>query len=148
MPSRLFVSDLDGTLLQRNGRLSDYAVAGLEALTKKGIPFTVASGRSFASIRHALEPLQLQLPIISSDGALISSFDDPAPLHLFSMDVDPLDELVAFLRNEGFHPVLDQWTGTANVSVGAPPQNPVEHWYHDFKCLEPYYQWDHAPNGQ
>jgi hypothetical protein len=143
MPHPLFVSDLDGTLLQPDGRLSEFGRATLADLTARGIPFTVASGRTFASIRRALGTTRLNLPVISSDGALISTFDSPAPLHIFPMDDDPLDQLLAELAAEGYSPVLDVWDGAQNYMLSEGPTNPIMEWYHDHKGCEEFYLWRH-----
>jgi hypothetical protein len=143
MPHPLFVSDLDGTLLQPDGRLSEFGQATLADLTARGIPFTVASGRTFASIRRALGTTRLNLPVISSDGALISTFDSPAPLHIFPMDDDPLDQLLAELAAEGYSPVLDVWDGAQNYMLSEGPTNPIMEWYHDHKGCEEFYLWRH-----
>jgi len=145
MPHPLFVSDLDGTLLQTDGRLSDFGRATLADLTGRGVPFTVASGRTFSSIRRALGSVKLRLPLISSDGALISGFDSPEPLHLFAMDEDPLADLIADLVDRGFSPQLDVWDGSENYLLSEGPQNPVEQWFHDHKADEEFYRWRHEP---
>jgi Cof subfamily protein (haloacid dehalogenase superfamily) len=145
MPHPLFVSDLDGTLLQPDGQLSEFGRATLADLTARGVPFTVASGRSFASIRRALGQARLNLPVISSDGALISSFDSPAPLHLFSMDDEPLDQLLTELATEGYSPILDVWDGSSNFMLSEGPTNPVMQWYHDHRGCEEFYRWRHEP---
>jgi len=143
MAHPLFVSDLDGTLLQPDGHLSAFAKAALTELTARGVPITVASGRAFSSIRRALGSTRLHLPVISSDGALISSFDSPAPLHLVSMDETPLEELIADLRAQGFSPLLDIWDGEDNFQLSEGPQNPVMSWFHDMKTGEEFYLWRH-----
>lgn len=146
MSHPLFVSDLDGTLLMPDGKLSDFGRATLADLTARGVPFTVASGRAFASIRQALGATRLALPVISSDGALISSFDSPAPLHVFAMDDDPLDRLVTDLMERGFHPLLDLWDGAENYLLSEGPQNPIEQWFHDHRTGWEFYQFRHEPN--
>ncbi len=143
MPLPLFVSDLDGTLLQADGRLSDFGLRTLTELTERQVPFTVASGRTFSSIRRALGDLELKLPVISSDGALISGFESPAPLHLFPMELAPLETLMAELVGEGYSPVLDVWDGTENYMLSEGPANPVMTWYHDNKQVERFYRWRH-----
>lgn len=145
MPHPLFVSDLDGTLLMADGRLSDFGRTTLADLTARGVPFTVASGRTFSSIRKALGSTKLNLPVISSDGALISHFDSPAPLHLWPMDEDPLEALIADLVDRGLTPLLDVWDGKENFLLSAGPQNPVEQWYHDTKSAEEFYLFRHEP---
>lgn len=68
----LYVSDLDGTLLDPQARLSDITRAGLVRLLDEGLTFTVASARNVVSIREILGDLPLRLPVISSNGAYIS----------------------------------------------------------------------------
>lgn len=68
----LYVSDLDGTLLDPQARLSDITRAGLTRLIAEGLSFTVASARNVISIREILGDLPLRLPVISSNGAYIS----------------------------------------------------------------------------
>lgn len=145
MSHPLFVSDLDGTLLMSDGHLSDFGRATLADLTARGVPFTVASGRTFSSIRRALGATKLNLPVISSDGALISRFDSPAPLHLFSMEEDPLDRMLDDLIERGFNPLLDLWDGSENYLLSEGPRNPIEQWYHDHKAEEEFYLFRHEP---
>ena len=68
----LYVSDLDGTLLDRHGRLSERSRLGLTRLLDQGLLFTVASARHVSSIRSLIGELPLQLPVISGNGAYIS----------------------------------------------------------------------------
>ncbi len=151
MPHPLFVSDLDGTLLQTDGRLSEFGRRTLGELTARGVPFTVASGRTFSSIRRALGDIELTLPVISSDGALISDFSSPTPLHLFPMERTNLEKLLDELKGEGFAPILDIWDGQENFMLSEGPANPVMTWYHDNKQAEDFYRWRHealiVPSG-
>lgn len=70
--STLFVSDLDGTLLDRTGELSARTRAGVLDLLERGVPFTVASARSLISMRDLLGPLPLPLPVACLNGGTIS----------------------------------------------------------------------------
>lgn len=67
-----YVSDLDGTLLNSDGELSDFSRQTLTTLLKGGLPFTVASARSVVSIRQVLGNIPLTLPIIEFNGAFLS----------------------------------------------------------------------------
>jgi len=50
-PARLFVSDVDGTLVNRKAQLSASTRARLTSLLEQGLPFTVASARSAYTLR-------------------------------------------------------------------------------------------------
>ena len=43
----IVVSDLDGTLLNSQHRISDYTVSTIRKLEKKGIKFVIATGRHY-----------------------------------------------------------------------------------------------------
>jgi len=69
-----YVSDLDGTLLDREGYLSPISRTRLESLLGAGVAFTVASARSWISIRERLGPLPLSLPIVEFNGAFSTDY--------------------------------------------------------------------------
>ena len=71
MAIKLVVSDLDGTLLNRTSRLDSNTVRAVKSLNEEGILFTFATGRIDLNTWHFAKQLNLQLPIISCNGALI-----------------------------------------------------------------------------
>lgn len=68
----LFVSDLDGTLLDRTDRLSAYTVRVLNQLLARGLLFTFATARSWHSAHVVAEGLSPTLPWIVHNGAAFS----------------------------------------------------------------------------
>jgi Cof subfamily protein (haloacid dehalogenase superfamily) len=68
----LYISDLDGTLLQPNARLSDFARETLNRMLDEGLQFSIATGRSVVSMQDVLAGLNLRLPIIELDGAYLT----------------------------------------------------------------------------
>ncbi len=68
---RLFVSDLDGTLLNKAAGLSDETVEVINNCIDKGIDFTISTARTPATALKILEPLNLKLPITLMNGVLI-----------------------------------------------------------------------------
>lgn len=67
----LYVSDLDGTLLLPNVTLSKRTTRILNDLIKEGVHFSVATARSIASVKHILEDVNINIPIILMNGACI-----------------------------------------------------------------------------
>ena len=67
----LFISDLDGTLLTHEERISDYSLRELNAMIGEGLQFTYATARSFNSASRACRGLGQKLPVILYNGALI-----------------------------------------------------------------------------
>lgn len=66
----LFVSDLDGTLLDPQSRLSQRTLDILNPLIARGLPFTYATARSFNSARIVTNGLELHLPAIIYNGTM------------------------------------------------------------------------------
>ena len=69
--SELYISDLDGTLLNRNVEISEKTAEILNRLIDKGMNFTVATARTLASAGKILSNVRLKLPIILMNGVLI-----------------------------------------------------------------------------
>lgn len=67
----LFISDLDGTLLHPDAKLSQYSREQLCKLLLKGLPFTIATARTIYSVQSILEGLPLQYPLILQNGAVL-----------------------------------------------------------------------------
>jgi Cof subfamily protein (haloacid dehalogenase superfamily) len=70
----LVVSDVDGTLVTHDKRLTDGARRAVGRLTDAGIGFTIVSSRPTVGMRFLIEPLGITLPVGSFNG---SSIVDP-----------------------------------------------------------------------
>jgi Cof subfamily protein (haloacid dehalogenase superfamily) len=70
----LVVSDVDGTLVTHDKRLTDDARRAVQRLHDTGIAFTIVSSRPTIGMRFLIEPLGITLPIGSFNG---SSIVDP-----------------------------------------------------------------------
>ena len=67
----LFVSDLDGTLLDKSAILSDYSIKMINSLIEQGMCFTVATARSPWSVQKILAPLRLNYPCVLMNGVCV-----------------------------------------------------------------------------
>ena len=72
VPSRpLYVSDLDGTLLGGDEKLSVRTISVVNRLVADGVLFTYATARSFTSASQVTAPLRLEVPVVTYGGAVI-----------------------------------------------------------------------------
>ena len=76
----LYVTDLDGTLLRSDATLSPYTVSTINRLTEQGLAFTYATARSIESARPIAGELNLRLPAITRNGAVLA--DNATGKHL------------------------------------------------------------------
>jgi Cof subfamily protein (haloacid dehalogenase superfamily) len=67
----LIVFDLDGTLLNRHSALSATTRDTLRQLAKRGVAYTVATGRTLHAARSLLEGSEFKLPHIYKNGVMI-----------------------------------------------------------------------------
>lgn len=66
---RLVAVDVDGTLMDSEGRLSDLVREALRAANQRGIRLAIVSGRNYQGVNYILGQLGLELWFISSNGA-------------------------------------------------------------------------------
>ncbi|MEG3642002.1 Cof-type HAD-IIB family hydrolase [Mycoplasmoides genitalium] len=86
MELKNIIFDLDGTLLSSNQIPLEQTVEFLKDLQKKGIRITFASGRSHILIRNTATFITPNLPVISSNGALVYDFASEKPVHIKPID--------------------------------------------------------------
>jgi len=70
----VFVTDLDGTLLDDSGQLSSDSRKMILDLLNHNIAFTIASARSIDSIRAVIKDLPLKMPVIEFNGSYITDY--------------------------------------------------------------------------
>ncbi|MEH7234553.1 Cof-type HAD-IIB family hydrolase [Bacillus sp. JJ1562] len=70
---KLIASDLDGTLLNENSKVSEANARAIHKAMEKGIKFVVVTGRSYDAANMPIQEVGITCPIITLNGA--SSFD-------------------------------------------------------------------------
>jgi 5-amino-6-(5-phospho-D-ribitylamino)uracil phosphatase len=103
---RFYVSDLDGTLLDPQARLSPTTRDGLMELLHEGLAFTVASARHVVSIARILEGLPIRLPVVSSNGAYISDLRSGRHELVNAMEPAMGQALFGLVRRHGLMPFI------------------------------------------
>ncbi len=78
----LFISDLDGTLLNRSAQISEESVTIINEEIEKGAVFTIATARTPLTALPIVEPLKINIPMILMNGALIYSHTGTSFLHI------------------------------------------------------------------
>ncbi|MFZ4841274.1 Cof-type HAD-IIB family hydrolase [Mycetocola saprophilus] len=96
----LLVSDLDGTLLTDQKRVTPETVAALVLAREHGMALAIASARPFRLIRAVIDPETLALfdAVIVSNGAAILSPDGTRILHEDALAPSELAALITHLR--------------------------------------------------
>lgn len=95
----LFISDLDGTLLDSSARLSDESLRTLNLAAEKGAAFTVATARTLASSGIILKDLTLNFPVILMNGVLIYDFKVGEYIYKASLDKEAVQNIITLLHS-------------------------------------------------
>lgn len=69
-PIKLFIADVDGTLVTQNKILTPRAIAAVDKLRQAGIAFAITSGRPPRGMQMLVEPLKLTTPISAFNGGM------------------------------------------------------------------------------
>ena len=71
MKKTLYVSDLDGTLLNHDSALSDFTASTLNHLSERGMLFSYATARSYTTAKEVTDKLTARLPVIVYNGVFV-----------------------------------------------------------------------------
>ncbi len=108
---KIYISDLDGTLLRNDATMSKQSSTILNKLLSQGLLFTVASARSVITIREVINGVNLSLPIIELNGAFVSELTSGR--HLIINHIAPalLPRLEACIQKYNAVPIIATYDG-------------------------------------
>ena len=67
---RLLLADVDGTLVTKEKKLTDRAIAAVKKMRGAGIEFAITSGRPPRGMQMLIEPLAITTPVAAFNGGL------------------------------------------------------------------------------
>lgn len=102
----LYASDLDGTLLTKEERVSPYSCEKLNRMIENGLLFTFATARSVSSARNAVRGLDVTAPVILYNGGLVYDFNAKRDLHSVLFADDVKEYVLSLLRQYGIMPFV------------------------------------------
>ena len=74
-PIRLFLADVDGTLVTKDKVLTDAAIDAVRSLRQAGILFALTSGRPPRGMEMLVDPLDIETPLASFNGGMTVARD-------------------------------------------------------------------------
>lgn len=112
----LYVSDLDGTLLNHNAVLSEYTKNGLNKLISCGINFTVASGRTIDAAKEIMADIELNIPMISFNGAIIYDVKQKSYVKVYWFTAAAVKNIVTVLKSHNVSALMYEFKDDALIS--------------------------------
>lgn len=107
----LYVSDLDGTLLNGSSVLSDYTIKTLNGVIADGAMFTIATARTPATVVPIMERLKTDLPYIVMAGCALWNNDDKKYISARTINSELLPQLTDIFNRHGNNPFVYHRSG-------------------------------------
>lgn len=103
----LYVSDLDGTLLDGDGQLPEDSVKRLNQLIDKGLNFTIATARNYDSVYPLLKGLNLKHPVILFNGVYLTELHTGANLFFSDfISLDVIGKMISIAEAHNIEPFI------------------------------------------
>lgn len=104
--STLYVTDLDGTLLNSNDRISQYSIHTINGLVAKGMQFTYATARSLVSASVVAKGLSTTIPVIAYNGAMIVNPSTGEVISSLSFTKEEAERIRRVLQENSANPLV------------------------------------------
>lgn len=98
---RLFVSDLDGTLLNSKAEISDTTRESINRGIEQGLDFTISTARTPATALKIIEKLNLRLPITMMNGVLVYDMEQKKYIKKEVLDETVVMVLLGLIKLKG-----------------------------------------------
>jgi len=103
----LYISDLDGTLLDSSGTLHPLLIERLNRMIDSGLKFTIATARNYDSAYPILKGLNLKIPVILFNGVYLTDFHSGRNVFLSDFIAkDVVDNMMKMVSPLGLHPFI------------------------------------------
>lgn len=109
MDIKLIACDLDGTLLNSERRISEATKKAVHRVIEAGKMFIIATGRMYIAAKPFAEQLELDVPIVTYNGALIRGSKSGKIFLEQPIKLETAQELLDYVKVSGDH---------ANIYVG------------------------------
>ncbi|MCC6125922.1 MAG: HAD family phosphatase [Pirellulales bacterium] len=106
MKYRLLAIDIDGTLMNSRDELTPGTQAALVRASAAGVQVVLATGRRYRRALPLVEPLGIDVPLITASGALVKDPLDHRTIYRAEFDSALLRGVCRFLDRAGFDPLL------------------------------------------
>lgn len=103
---RLLAIDVDGTLMNSQNELTPATRAALKRAGEAGIRVVVATGRRYSHALPLVEPLGIDVPLVTASGALVKDPIGHRTLYQAQFEPEVLRAAVAIVDRSGYDPVL------------------------------------------
>ncbi len=113
----LYISDMDGTLLQSDGTLSEYTKEKLNQFYKKDIAFSVATARSMVSAMPILDGVHFAAPIVLMNGVFVYDTETKKAVKYHEIKHSVLQNVLDCFYEKNLHPFMFLYSDDYKLSI-------------------------------
>lgn len=113
----LYITDLDGTFFNENGMVSEESCRIVNALSEKGMLFSVATARSIMTAGELLSGLKINAPIVLMNGVFLFDINKKQVVSFHELSADAFSEVISVFRQNGKSPMLWLYSDDGLLSV-------------------------------
>lgn len=120
----LYVTDLDGTLLNKQSRISENSLNIINTLIEKGTLFTYATARSLTSALPVTQGLSTNIPIVAYNGTFIVNPQNGEILSSLGFTAEQSTYIIDILQQHAISPLVYAFVdGIEKVSWNTQKEN-------------------------
>ncbi|MEZ4521882.1 MAG: HAD family hydrolase [Thermomicrobiales bacterium] len=105
-PKGILALDIDGTLTGPDGEIGERTRQAVHEAGESGWTVTIATGRSWAGTKPVADHLNLRLPIVTYNGALVRDSETAEILHYIPLASKIVGTVVPALVDHGLQPMV------------------------------------------
>ncbi|WP_054744046.1 Cof-type HAD-IIB family hydrolase [Cellulosilyticum ruminicola] len=125
MKKRLYISDLDGTLLNNEKKITAYSRETLNNLISRGVQISIATARTSATVEKMLKGINIEIPVVLMNGVALYDLKQHEYIDVEYIDKGSSEEIIRRLESAhqgGFIYTIedkDQLTAYYNKSLNS-----------------------------
>lgn len=129
---KIYISDMDGTLLQSDGTFSAYTKEKLNSFYEKGITFSVATARSMVSAKPLLDGIRFRAPVVLMNGVFVYDTEKEKAVSYHEIPHSVLKEIFEIFYEYGLHPCMFLYGDDERLSIKYTElDNEVMEWFYN-----------------
>src|SRR5579864_8875640 len=119
-PIKLIAIDIDGTLLNRDKRITQRTHEAIQAAQAAGIIVTLATARRYENSIRFAEELSISMPLILYDGALTMQYPQHTVMATHFFDADTAQQVADTMIQHAVQPIVHHMTEEGEETWSGP----------------------------
>ena len=114
---KLYISDLDGTLLNDNAAFSEYTKEKLNYFYEKGVTVSLATARSIMSARPIIGEVKFGAPVVLMNGVFVYDLEKDRAVKYFELPAEAMAQALDSFYKRGLNPFLYLYGDDGSLSM-------------------------------